>query len=153
MRTGMPVLSSVNAWVCAMKNHSRKSLKLFGGERNLQVVPSAKMPKARVPSHLLEAQGMQMAPSMAPLRRGRPGWMSPSQILLTNYGFSLSSGYATSSQETDYVAVSEAAGFQPLRSVTVFDKRNLPNFFRERTGYDHPHSLDRHRQPGCRLLE
>jgi hypothetical protein len=31
--------------------------------------------------------------------------------LLTNYGFILSSGYAISSQETDYVAVSEAAGF------------------------------------------
>jgi hypothetical protein len=36
--------------------------------------------------------------------------MSLSQILLTNYGFHLSCSYATLSQETDYVVVSEAAG-------------------------------------------
>ena len=35
--------------------------------------------------------------------------MSTPQLFLPNYGFSLSSGYATSSQEADYAGVAEAA--------------------------------------------
>ena len=65
-------------------------------------------------SHLLKAQGMHADGNehgTAQERKLRMDEPSPSQILLTNYGFSLSSGYATSSQETDYVAISEAARF------------------------------------------
>ena len=35
--------------------------------------------------------------------------MSTPQLFLPNYGFSLSSGYATSSQEADYGGVAEVA--------------------------------------------
>jgi pyruvate/2-oxoglutarate dehydrogenase complex dihydrolipoamide acyltransferase (E2) component len=45
--------------------------------------------------------------------------MSTHQIFFANYGFHVSSSHATPSQETDYAGVSEAAGFQPLRSVTI----------------------------------
>jgi hypothetical protein len=45
--------------------------------------------------------------------------MSTCRIFLTNYGFHSSRSHATSSQETDYVGVSEAAGLEPLRSVTL----------------------------------
>jgi predicted Zn-dependent protease len=36
--------------------------------------------------------------------------VSTCRIFLTNYGFHVSSSYVTSSQEIDYVGVSEAAG-------------------------------------------
>jgi hypothetical protein len=69
------------------------------------------MPKAKA-GHLPTEQGVEIMPTgLAPPRRKRAGWVRIPQILLTNYGFILSSGYAISSQETDYVAVSEAAGF------------------------------------------
>ena len=55
---------------------------------------------------------------MAPLKMGRLGWRSAHQIFLANYGFHLSRSHATSSQEADYAGVSEAAGLEPLRSVT-----------------------------------
>ncbi len=45
--------------------------------------------------------------------------MGTYQIFPANYGFHSSSGHATSSRKTDYAGVSEAAGFQPLRSVTL----------------------------------
>src|SRR5215469_2344640 len=54
-------------------------------------------------------------------RRACAGWVRLSQILLTNYGFILSSGYATASQAADYVAVSEAAGAKTPQSVTNND--------------------------------
>jgi hypothetical protein len=44
--------------------------------------------------------------------------MSAFQIFPATYGFHVSSSHATPSQETDHAGVSEAAGFQPLRSVT-----------------------------------
>jgi hypothetical protein len=44
--------------------------------------------------------------------------MSALQIFPATYGFQVSSSHATPSQETDYAGVSEAAGFQTLRSVT-----------------------------------
>ena len=69
------------------------------------------MPKANV-GHLPTRQGAEIMPTGPGLAQGEcAGWMRLPQILLTNYGFILSSGYATASQETDYVAVSEAAGF------------------------------------------
>ena len=55
---------------------------------------------------------------MAPLRTGVQGWLNLFAIFLTNYGFHLSRGHASSSQEADYVGVSEAAGLQSLQSVT-----------------------------------
>ena len=61
---------------------------------------------------------MQTATGMAPPSRDRSGGMSAFQIFLATYGFHVSSSHATPSQETDYAGVSEAAGFQPLRSVT-----------------------------------
>ena len=65
---------------------------------------------------------MQMATSMAPLKIGRSGWMSTAQIFLTHYGSHVSHSRATPTQGTDYVGVSEAAGFQPLRSVTSINR-------------------------------
>ena len=81
------------------------------GSRKAQVLGSPRMPKAKA-GHLPTEQGVEIMPTgLAPPRRKRAGWVRVPQILLTNYGFILSSGYATSSQETDYVAVSEAARF------------------------------------------
>jgi len=77
------------------------------GERNLQVLQSAKTPDAKR-NHLFLKQGMQTPRSMAPLKICCSGWMSTYQIFLTNYGFNLSRSHATLSQETDYVGVSEA---------------------------------------------
>src|SRR5713226_1765712 len=53
---------------------------------------------------------MQTATSMAPLRMCGLGWRSAHQIFLTHYGSHVSRSYATPTQETDYVGVSEAAG-------------------------------------------
>jgi hypothetical protein len=88
-----------------------------GGSRKRQVVRSPRMPNAKT-GHLPTSRGMETATGMAPPRRERSGWMSALQIFLATYGFQVSSSHATPSQETDYAGVSEAAGFQPLRSVT-----------------------------------
>ena len=69
-------------------------------------------------NHLFLQQGMQIATSMAPLKMWCSGWISAFQIFLAPYGLHVSSSHATSSQEIDYVGVSEAAGLEPLRSVT-----------------------------------
>ena len=55
---------------------------------------------------------------MAPLKKHAWGWLCLFQIFSANYGFHLSSPQGTSSPETDYAGVSEAAGLQSLRSVT-----------------------------------
>ena len=81
------------------------------GSRKTQVLGSPRMPNAKA-GHLPTRQGVEIRPTgMAPPRGESAGWVRLSQILLTNYGFILSSGYATASQAADYVAVSEAAGF------------------------------------------
>ena len=59
----------------------------------------------------------------ASLREEGAGWVRPSQIWRPNYGFTLSSGYATSSHKPDYGTVSAAAGIYPLRSVTTTNRR------------------------------
>ena len=108
----MPVWLSVNVSSRAIRKHHRESLKLLSlekGERNLQVLQSARKPNAKK-NHLFFKQGMQRATSMAPLKMGCSGWMSTYQIFFTNYGFHSSSSHATPTQETDYVGVSEAAG-------------------------------------------
>ncbi len=56
--------------------------------------------------------------SLLDLKVGRSGWMSTSQILLTNYDPHVSRSHATPTQGTDYVGVSEAAGLETQRSVT-----------------------------------
>ncbi len=85
---GYPALGSNSECVLqAVKNHRRKSLKLTWlqrGESNLQVLKSAKTPKAWGPGHLLEAQGMQIATSMAPLKKQVWGWLRLFQILPAN---------------------------------------------------------------------
>jgi len=63
------------------------------------------------------SKGTGASTSMAPLRTGVQGWLNLFAIFLTNYGFHLSRGHASSSQEADYVGVSEAAGLQSLQSV------------------------------------
>src|SRR5258708_11005109 len=88
------------------------------GCRETQVLKSARTPKAWVPGHLPETQGTQISTSMAPLRICRLGWRSTYWILPANYGFHFESEPRFISQKTDYAGVSEAAGFQPLRSVT-----------------------------------
>jgi hypothetical protein len=107
-----PVSLLVNVSSCALRNRHRESLKLLSlerGERNLQVLKPARMSKAKR-DHLFLKQGMQVATSMAPLKMGRSGWMSTSQIFLTNYESHVSCSHATPTQGTDYVGVSEAAG-------------------------------------------
>jgi hypothetical protein len=114
MLIAMPVSWSEAASFCAPKNPSKKSLRLPTDveveKRNLQVLFSPRTPKAKV-GHLPTAPGMERATGMAPPRWGRFGWRSVPAIYLPNYDFRLSSGYVTSSQETDYGGVSEAAGF------------------------------------------
>jgi hypothetical protein len=53
------------------------------------------MPNAKW-DHLSLQQGVEIMPTgMAPPREEGVGWACPSQILRPNYGFTLSSGYAT----------------------------------------------------------
>ena len=77
-------------------------------ESMLKVLPSAKKPKVKR-DHLSFSQGIQMATSMAPLTMCGLGWQSTHPIFLTHYG-PMSRSYATSTQGTDYVGVSEATG-------------------------------------------
>src|SRR5260221_4086827 len=65
------------------------------GSRKAQVLGSPRMPNARW-DHLSLRQGVEIMPTgMAPTRGEGAGWARPSQILRPNYGFTLSSGYAT----------------------------------------------------------
>src|SRR6266550_3634123 len=65
------------------------------GSRKAQVLGSPRMPNARW-DHLSLRQGVEIMPTgMAPPREEGAGWARPSQILRSNYGFTLSSGYAT----------------------------------------------------------
>src|SRR5258708_32215421 len=92
----MRVLSSASVWLNAIKNHSRESLQLLcmqRGQRDLQVLQSARMPNAKR-NHLFFKQGMQTATSMAPLTKPMWGWLHLSQIFPANYGFHLSHSYA-----------------------------------------------------------
>src|SRR5712692_7824386 len=117
----MPVWSSVSGSSPAIKLLSRKSLMLLcdvqGGKRNLQVLPSPRKPKAKV-GHLPILQGMERATSMAPLRMDCFGWRSAHRIFPANYGSSPSRSYAPVLRTADYARVSEAAGLEPMRSVT-----------------------------------
>jgi hypothetical protein len=54
---------------------------------------------------------MEIATSMAPLKKQARGWLRLFQIFPANYGFYSSSPHGTSSQEADYPGVSEAVGF------------------------------------------
>src|SRR6266446_4592050 len=113
MQIGTPVLSPGSVWLNAIRNNRRKSLQLpwsQRGQSNLQVLSSPKLPKAWVPGHLLEAQGMEITTSMAPLKVCCLGWRDTHQILPTNYGSHFESEPCSISQGTDYVGVSEAAG-------------------------------------------
>src|SRR5437879_5899735 len=72
MRIEMLVLLSASVSSHALRNPSRKSLQLLclqGGERNLQVLKSAKTAKAKR-DHLFLSLDMQIATSMAPPQDG-----------------------------------------------------------------------------------
>ena len=78
------------------------------GSRKVEVLVSPKKSKAET-DHLSNLQGMGIPTSMAPLKMCGLGWQGTHQIFLTNYGCSTSRSHATSTQETAYVGVSEAA--------------------------------------------
>ena len=132
MPTGMPVSTSADVWWLVTRNKQfRKSLQLLcwqtqeisllfclqRGGRKTQVLSFARKSKVQK-DHLFQAQGMQTPTSVAPLRMGHFGCRSAHRIFPANYGSSPSRSYAPVLRTADYARVSEAAGLEPMRSVT-----------------------------------
>src|SRR5579859_3855966 len=93
--TAMPVSRSDNACGSALKNLSKKSLRLLtdveAESRKRQVLPAPRMPNAKR-DHLSLMQGKETVTRLAPRKRERSGWRSVPQLPLANYGCHWSRG-------------------------------------------------------------
>ena len=91
------------------------------GSRKAQVLGSPRMPNARW-DHLSLRQGVEIMPTgMAPPREEGAGWARSSQILRPNYGFTLSSGYATYLTHPTTAQCQKLLGFS-RRGVSLGDR-------------------------------